>query len=214
MTADDMRQYYARRAQEYERIYERPERQAELTRLKRAIEETFAGCHVLDIACGTGYFSQCAAHRALSLSGIDANEETLAIARAKQMPNARFDIGDAYAIPRSDRRYGGGLITFWWSHVPRQRLAEFLAGVQGALAPGAPVLVVDNLYVQGNSTPVSHTDPEGNTYQERRLRSGERYEVMKNFPASAELEAWGARFGTEVAVTSLTYFWMLQYRSR
>ncbi len=214
MTADTMREYYARRAEEYERIYARPERQADLALIKRAIEEAFAGRHVLDIACGTGYFSRCAAHRALSVSGIDANEETLAIARAKQIPNAVFDIGDAYALRRPERRYGGCLITFWWSHVPRQRLAEFLAGVQNALAPGAQVLVIDNLYVPGNSTPVSRADQEGNTYQERRLGNTERYEVMKNFPTPSELEAWGTRFGTEVAVTSLTYFWMFQFRSR
>jgi ubiquinone/menaquinone biosynthesis C-methylase UbiE len=214
MTADTMREYYARRAEEYERIYARPERQADLALIKRAIEEAFAGRHVLDIACGTGYFSRCAAHRALSVSGIDANEETLAIARAKQIPNAVFDIGDAYALRRPERRYGGCLITFWWSHLPRQRLAEFLAGVQNTLAPGAQVLVIDNLYVPGNSTPVSRADHEGNTYQERRLGNEERYEVMKNFPTPSELEAWGTRFGTEVAVTSLTYFWMLQFQSR
>jgi len=214
VTADTMRAYYARRAEEYEQIYARPERQEELALLKRAIEAAFAGRHVLDIACGTGYFSQCAARHALSVSGIDANEEPLAIARAKQIPNAVFAIGDAYALCRPERRYGGGLITFWWSHVPRQRLAGFLAGVQNALAPGAQVLFIDNRYVPGNSTPVSRADQAGNTYQERHLGNAERYEVMKNFPTSSELKTWGTRFGTEVAVTSLTYFWMLQYRSR
>lgn len=47
--------YYAARAAEYERIYDKPERQAELQRLRALIPAYLAGRSVLEIACGTGY---------------------------------------------------------------------------------------------------------------------------------------------------------------
>jgi demethylmenaquinone methyltransferase/2-methoxy-6-polyprenyl-1,4-benzoquinol methylase len=212
--AAEMVQYYAKRAQEYERIYQRPERQQDLRALRAQIEESFAGREVLDVACGTGYFSACAARRARSLEGVDANEETLELARAKRLPNAAFRVADAYDLGSLSRRYTGLLCTFWWSHVPRQRLEGFLSNVHRLLEPGAPVLIADNAYVEGSSTPVVRTDSGGNTYQTRRLENGASYDVLKNFPRVHELVHWGLRYGTGVEVRQLTYFWIMRYRAR
>ena len=210
----DMLRYYAERAGEYERIYQRPERQADLARFESAIETAFAGRRVLDIACGTGYFSACAARRADSLDGVDANEETLDLAHAKRHANATFRTGDAYALGTPARPYTGVLCTFWWSHMPRSRIEDFLLGVQRQVAPGAVVLFADNTYVEGSSTPLARSDAEGNTYQRRRLDSGASYEVLKNFPAAAELVGWASRFGAGVELRQLTHYWMLRYRAR
>jgi len=209
-----MQAYYAARAAEYERIYERPERQGDLDLLHAAIEAACAGRRVLDVACGTGYFTATAARRAQSVMGVDANQETLAIARAKTIANAQFMVADAYAIPAPAQSYDGALVSFWWSHIPRGRIEAFLRGLHRHLAPGARVFVADNLYVEGNSTPISRTDDGGDTYQTRTLENGEHYEVLKNFPSAQELSVWGERFGADVDVRFLTYFWMLQYRSR
>ena len=211
---NEMKAYYARRAAEYERIYRRPERQGDLAVLHAAIETAFAGRQVLDVACGTGYFTVSAARRARSVTGIDANDETLALARAKGIANAQFTLADAYAIPPSSQPYDGALVTFWWSHVPRQRIDEFLRGLHRHLASGAVVLIADNTYVEGNSTAIARIDDAANTYQTRTLENGERYEVLKNFPTRDELSAWGERFGGDVDVRFLTYFWMLRYRAR
>ena len=214
MSTTEMKAYYARRAAEYEKIYARPERQADLSRLIAAIEEASRGRDVLDVACGTGYFTAHAARHARSVTGIDANEETLAIARAKGLPNAQYLLADAYAIPLPPRSYDGALVTFWWSHIPLARIDEFMRGLHRHLAPGAAVLIADNTYVDGNSTPISRRDGAGNTYQIRTLENGERYEVLKNFPTRDELGAWGTQFGEAVSVHVLTYYWLLEYRVR
>ena len=207
-----MKEYYARRAPEYEQIYTRPERQPDLARLCTLIERTFAGRTVLDVACGTGYFTAHAARHARSITGIDANEQTLTIACSKKLVNAEFVVADAYAIPRPREPFDAALVTFWWSHIPRQRIAEFLQGLHRNLAPGAVVVMADNTYVEGSSTPISRTDDDGNCYQTRALKNGERHEVLKNFPTYDELARWGERSGTDVVVQFLTYFWVLQYR--
>ena len=209
-----MQAYYARRAAEYERIYAVPERQGDLAVMRAAIAKACTGRRVLDVACGTGYFTVDAARHAQFVTGVDANEETLAVARAKEIPNARFSVADAYALPAPAQRYDGALVTFWWSHVPRRRIDEFLRGLHRHLAPGATVFVADNRYVESSSTPISRRDEGGDTYQTRTLDNGERYEVLKNFPAREELIACGERFGVDVDVRFLTFYWMLEYRSR
>jgi demethylmenaquinone methyltransferase/2-methoxy-6-polyprenyl-1,4-benzoquinol methylase len=178
------------------------------------IEELFTGCTVVDVACGTGYFTRFAARHAVSVTGFDANDETLALARAKGIPNAQFIVADAYSLPMPARPYDAALTTFWWSHIPKIRIEPFLTGLHQLLRPGASVFVTDNRYVEGNSTPISRKDEAGDTYQERRLENGTRFEVLKNFPGHEELLRYGERFGTDVSVTWLDHFWILEYRAR
>ena len=52
-----LQSYYAQRATEYERIYLKPERQAELRALEAWLPSVFAGRRVLEIACGTGWWT-------------------------------------------------------------------------------------------------------------------------------------------------------------
>ena len=87
--------YYAARANEYERIYYKPERQTDLARLRELIPAYFAGRRVLEIACGTGYWTQFIAQRALKVTATDINPETLAVARAKDIPAGRVEFGRA-----------------------------------------------------------------------------------------------------------------------
>ena len=83
MPATDMVQYYADRASEYERIYAKPERQSDLATLKDLIRKTFLDRSVLEIACGTGYWTEVLAGCAQSVVATDINEDVLEIARAK-----------------------------------------------------------------------------------------------------------------------------------
>ena len=66
-TNTSMINYYARRALEYERVYERPERQTDLRNLEQVTAEAFPGLRVLEVACGTGYWTQFAARSAASI---------------------------------------------------------------------------------------------------------------------------------------------------
>ncbi len=62
--------YYAARAAEYERIYDKSERQADLARLRHLIPSYFVGRSVLEIACGTGYWTQFIAPAARKVTAI------------------------------------------------------------------------------------------------------------------------------------------------
>jgi len=209
----ELTRYYAERAREYERIYEKPERQADLAWLRNALPATFAGRRVLEIACGTGYWTQHLAREAREMVGLDINDETLEIARSKALPPGRvtLTIADAYAPPDDLGQFDGAFAGFWWSHVPIRDRRRFLEGLNRRLAPGAKVALLDNLYVEGSSTPITRRDAEGNTYQARRLENGSEHEVLKNFPTGAELNADVAGLGRNPRFTALQYYWLFTY---
>lgn len=217
MSNADLARYYAERAPEYERIYAKPERQDDLAKMREFIRREFAGKHVLEIACGTGYWTEVLAGSAASVYATDINDEVLAIARAKpaiaKNPNVRLVQADAYTlgeVPVSP----ACLIAFWWSHIPRGRLAAFLEVVHSKLLPGAMVVAMDNRYVESSSTPVHRRDPEGNEYQLRKLDDGSAHEVLKNFPSEAELRKAVAKFSDNASVELLEYYWILRYTAR
>lgn len=207
--------YYAKRANDYERIYKKPERQTDLKTLRSLVESTFAGTDVFEVACGTGYWTEVAARSAASVVGTDINDEVLNIARSKRMgQGVTFRKADAYALPSLQRRFTAGLSAFWWSHIPRFRLRGFLRGFHRILSPGARVVFIDNVYVEGSSTRLSRADEHGDTYQIRRLDDGSTHEVLKNFPTKAQLRAAVEVLGSDARVEFLQYYWILSYESR
>ncbi|MCC7069350.1 MAG: class I SAM-dependent methyltransferase [Burkholderiales bacterium] len=207
-----MQAYYAARAQEYDRVYAKPERQADLRAIEAWLPDALAGRTVLEVACGTGYWTQFLAPRCRAIHAFDATEETLAIARARRLPaNVHFTSGDAYAITPPPEPCDGAFAGFWWSHVPRARLPAFLSGLHAALAPGARVIMLDNRYVAGSSTPVSAPDEAGDTWQERTLSDGSKHRVLKNFPSREALLQAVAACGHDARVREWPHYWALEY---
>ena len=205
--------YYAKRAQEYERIYDKPERQADLLRLKQLCAQTFAGHDVLEIACGTGYWTQPVSQTARSIVATDINDETLQIARAKNYGcEVRFQRADAFNLGSlAENRFTAGLTIHWWSHLLRSDITTFLENYHRALQPGALVVFMDNRFVPGSSTPICRTDDQGNTYQMRTLADGSSHEVLKNFPTKDEVMALLAGSATNIEWRQLDYYWFLKY---
>ncbi len=211
-----MKEYYARRAAEYERIYAKPERQPDLEKLKRLVQSALAGRNVLEIACGTGWWTERYAPFARSVHATDVNEEVLAIARSKNYPDGRvqFAIGDAFKPDLIPGKFDAVFAGFWWSHLTRPAISAFLAQLNrriGGTGSGAIALFLDNRYVEGSSTPVSGTDDAGNTYQLRKLDDGSVHRVLKNFPDAAELNAAVPPGARGAKLTELQYYWLLEY---
>ena len=208
--------YYAERAQEYERIYEKPERREQLGQLKRLVRDTLTGRRVLEVACGTGYWTAVAAESAAHVTAFDVHESVLELARGKGLDPRRvkFLLGDAYEPPPFEERFSAALVAFWWSHMPRSRVNAFLERFHAFLEPGAIVLCLDNTFVPGQSTPITRVDVDGNTFQTRRLENGHEFEVLKNYPTEEELRTTIGPFADNVEVKWLQHYWALNYRLR
>lgn len=207
-----MKEYYAARAKEYDQIYAKPERQTDLRLIEQWLPSRFEGTRVLEIAAGTGYWTQFIAPNAESVLGLDASAETLQIAQGR--PNnerAQWLVGDAYALPVSSEPYDAAFAGFWFSHVPLARQKEFLLGLNKTLKSGARVVMLDNLYVAGNSTPLTKPDLEGNTYQIRKLADGSSHQVLKNYPNEFDLCELVAPFAEQSTYTTWQYYWAFEY---
>jgi demethylmenaquinone methyltransferase/2-methoxy-6-polyprenyl-1,4-benzoquinol methylase len=210
-TAPHLESYYAKRAREYEQVYEKPERQQELAWLRERVPELLRGRTVLEVACGTGYWTQYIAAEARRVHACDINEPVLEIAREKHIPKASFFRADAVSLEGVPRGCDAAFAGFWWSHVKKSGIARFVDNLANRLEPGSVVGILDNSYAPGSSTPISRTDAEGNTYQLRKLKSGETQEVLKNFPTAAELTEAVRPFAREAHLESLHYYWLLVF---
>jgi len=97
-----MGDYYAQRADYYERVYFRPERQHDLRVMEAWLASRFAGRRVLEIACGTGWWTPHGARRASDWLATDLNPETIELACRKPLPSCvRFEIVDAFTLAGS-----------------------------------------------------------------------------------------------------------------
>lgn len=207
-----MKDYYGARANEYDRIYSKPERQADLKKLQMWLPPLFADRSVLEIACGTGYWTQFYAPLAERVVALDAAQETLRIAAGRiSAQNVHLMQGDAYELPVLDASFDAAFAGFWWSHIPQEQLAGFLAGLHRVLEPGATIVFLDNRFVPGSSTPIADSDSAGNTYQIRILDDGSTHRVLKNFPTREQLLATVSPYSTSCKYLEWEYFWALEY---
>jgi ubiquinone/menaquinone biosynthesis C-methylase UbiE len=207
-----MQSYYAARAPEYDLIYSKPERQTDLREIERWLPAKFANKRVIEVASGTGYWTRLIAPVAAHVLALDSSIETISIARTR-VPRRKvsFLVGDAYSIPRHLGRFEAAFAGFWFSHVPTSKRRHFLRGLSTRLAPGANVVLLDNRHVEGSSSPVTHRDADGNTFQTRMLEDGSTHKVLKNFPSESELIELVGGLGDRAVFTTWQYYWALEY---
>jgi protein-L-isoaspartate O-methyltransferase len=203
-----MSEYYRERAAEYDAIYAKPERQTDLARLHSLLPELVRDRTVLEIAAGTGYWTTTLSTTAESVLATDLNDEPLEIARSRSYGGAvAFQRADAYDLEAVAGDFDTAFAGFFWSHIPRSAVATFLRGMQKRLGSGGRLILMDNRYVEGSSSPVTRTTADGDTFQTRTLTDGRTFEVLKNFPTREQFIDDVAPFA-EVEWTELPYFWL------
>ena len=211
--------YYARRAREYDTVYDKPERQADLARLRTTVQQALAARRVCEVAAGTGYWTAAYADGAASVVATDVNAEVLDVARTRRRwpPTVRFEVADAFALDGLEASVAGApdaaFAAFLWSHIDLNEIDGFLAGLARVVPAGSLVLLVDNLYVEGSNHPITRTDDAGNTYQQRTLTDGSPWEVRKNFPTEREMRVRLERIGDHVETSWHGYFWWATVRT-
>src|SRR5256712_4766996 len=182
VVTEEMTRYYARRAAEYERVYEIPAWQPALAELRRRVPAFFAGRSVFEVACGTGYWTAHVATTALGVHATDVNEETLALARARPWPrdNVTFERRDAYTKSAAPPRCDAGFAAGWLSYVDLGRMGEFLDPFPSHLVPGAMAMMFDDREHRQPPLPASRTDAACNRYVALTLASGDAFAIIKH----------------------------------
>ena len=210
-----LQQYYDRCAPEFERIYHRndPGRQDEQAAIATAIEETFMDRRVLEVACGTGYWTEIVAGVARHIVATDTSKEMLAIAREKGSPAQKVELrrGDAYGLESVPGDFDAGLANFWFSHVPKATTDEFLGGFHRRLGPGAIVFMADNVYVAGVGGELVIPPESEDTFKLRELSDGSRHRVLKNYYDGDDLRRILAPRSSDLQVHVGSCFWWVRY---
>jgi demethylmenaquinone methyltransferase/2-methoxy-6-polyprenyl-1,4-benzoquinol methylase len=210
----DLIHYYKNRAKEYEQIYLKPERQADLEKAAGIIRQLFTGKMVYEVACGTGYWTRIIAENAKQVIATDINQEVIDIALQKKYfkENVKFELADIFN-PQSDQKHESLFGGFIWSHIFIQDLEKFMGCIHQQVKPGGLIVFIDNKFVPGSSLPVSIPDKEGNTFQSRKQPDGTTFEVLKNFPSEDFLRNFFTRYSGSYRYYDLPYYWIVAYKS-
>lgn len=209
-------EYYNRRAEEIEKIYVRdvPQQQKEQDKIARRITDIFSGKNVLEVACGTGYWTQIAAKSADKITAIDVSEEMLKIALQKNISRekVRFLQADVYDLTSIQSEYDAGLAMFWLSHVPIARLKDFLDVFHSKLENNSIIFMADNNYIEGIGGELIHSEAEPDTYKIRTMEDGSIFKVLKNYYTANDLARLFDPHAEDMKIHFGKYFWSVEYR--
>lgn len=213
-----MAEYYRARAGEYDEWWYRqgrfdrgPEANVRWFEEIRHVEDAFDAVgfsgDVLELAPGTGTWTERLLRTASSVTAVDASGEMIELNRQRVgSDRVRYVLADLFEW-RPDRLYDGVCFGFWISHVPVERLDAFLSTVASALRPGAAVFFIDGRR-EPSSTAADHVLPGAEEQvMTRRLNDGREFRIVKNFYEREHLEERCRAAGLGVAVQyTPTYF--------
>ena len=211
--------YYRARAGEYDDWWLRrgrydhgPEANArwftETAALGAALDRFAPAGSVLELACGTGLWTERLAPRAASLTAIDASSEMLAICRARVGDaNVVYGQADIFAW-EPQGSWDVCFFSFWLSHVPYERFAAFWEKVERSLAPGGRVFFIDSASADLASAR-DHPPPRpGEQTALRRLADGSEYTIVKHWFEPEQVRARLLELGWEVEIGCTPTFFL------
>jgi ubiquinone/menaquinone biosynthesis C-methylase UbiE len=177
-----------------------------------------AGKDILEIACGTGNWTQILAKRARSVLATDVNQSTIDIARQKEYsdPPPRFVEADAYKLETIDGEFDTVFMADWWAHIPKSKLSQFLDNLHLKLRESGCVVVVDILPYDLPDDETERFDDDGNRIHQRTLPDGGSFSVVKNYPSRQELVETISPYADEFHYWQIQALkrWVLIYRLR
>ena len=146
-------EYYAARAKEYDESIQGIGSSSATSEYEEANQEwlhIISALHalgpvgdVLELACGTGIWTQELRSIGASITAIDGSSEMIEINQAKADTTAiDYQRVDLFKW-EPEKQYDLVFFAFWLSHIPPSHLSEFLSKVARATKPGGRVFIVD-----------------------------------------------------------------------
>jgi hypothetical protein len=125
--------------------------------------------------------------------------------------NVEYRRGDAYALAEVSGEFDAGLANFWFSHVPKARIDEFLHCFHGKLGKNAVVFMADNVYVPGIGGQLIAKAGIEDTVKLRKASDGLEHEVLKNYYDAETLRCLLSPETSDLKVHAAKHFWWVQY---
>ncbi len=209
--SDSMHAYYSARAPHMApRLDEPPTGQ--LLEIVDALKTRAQGRTVLEVACGTAYWTRFVAPSSAHTVAADFSTAMLAFARRQQIPNAHFVHDDAYQLAHTGPAlFDFGYAMHWVSHIPLSRWREFFATFHARLKPGATVLLADDIRRPDDSDPYYSKLSDRDSYEIRRLPGGGSYEIIKTYFSPADLQRLLAAYAENLQIHFERPRWWVTY---
>jgi ubiquinone/menaquinone biosynthesis C-methylase UbiE len=211
--------YYRERAAEYDDWWFRRGRYdhgpeinarwfADAAEVAAALERFDPAGDVLELACGTGLWTERLAAYARSVTAVDSAPETLEINRERVAdPRVAYVEADLFEW-EPERTYDVCFFSFWLSHVPEERFDAFWQKVARALAPGGRAFFIDSSR-HDRASAVDHKLPgEREQTMLRRLADGREFQIVKRFYEPTDLRQRLADLGWDATVQTTSEFFI------
>ena len=215
----EQRSYYRARAPEYDEWWQRRGRfdrgeeallewQRQVAVLDDAVTRFGVTGSVLELAGGTGWWTERLAGSAESLTVVDSSPEVLALNRERVgRSDVNYVVADIFDW-EVDSHYDVVFFSFWLSHVPRARFGEFWSLLRSCLAPSGRAFLIDNRNDPQPETKV--TDPFVLRYDTdlhvRRLRDGSEHRVVSVMYEPGELQSLLEVMGWKAEIQATRWF--------
>ena len=207
----DLISYYHERAKEYDKVYQIPEEQEDLLKATELFQKIFAHKSVIEIACGTGYWTEQISKTAISILATDINKSVIDIAKTRHFnDNVTFKVADMNSLT-IDKKFDGFFGGFIWSHILLQNIDNLLINLKDLITDKGEIVFIDSKQVDGlnhDKKRITRVDQYGNTFQTRKLENGTTHEVVKNFPSDNFMVDKLSQIATDIKIIDLEHYWI------
>jgi ubiquinone/menaquinone biosynthesis C-methylase UbiE len=218
MNNQQVAKYYALLGEAVEDKYLEPDMDEDIDDMSIHLGNVLAGHTVLELGCGTGFWTEVAAESAASVLAVDINANLVDIARERGMPEGKvsFRVADALDLPedigKDIGQFTAVLVSFLWSHLTKGEQEKLLATLKKRLGKDVLLVILDDSFVEGFSETIARTDAEGTTYEILTAPEGERFEVPKSYQSDSALRKRLGNVGKEIKIERIEFFWILTCR--
>jgi len=198
----EMLVYYDERAAEYDQVYE-----GKVPAIRRYADqyqqnttevcEIVAGFgygHLIDIACGTGFWAPHYARNCERFTFVDQSEGMLAECKRRikglgLMDVSRFLQGNIFDVALESATYDCVMAGFLLSHFTSEQEDAFFQKLKAVLKPSAQVMIVDSYWSARRQAEGRKKEGE----QERTLNDGRAFKIYKKYFDESDIERMLAR---------------------
>jgi ubiquinone/menaquinone biosynthesis C-methylase UbiE len=198
----EMLVYYDERAEEYDDVYRGagPAIQRYADQYRRNTTEVceivagFGYGHLIDIACGTGFWAPHYARNCERFTFVDQSEGMLAECKRRikglgLMDVSRFLQGNIFDVARESAPYDCAMAGFLLSHFTSEQEDAFFQKLKAVLKPSAQVMIVDSYWSARRQAEGRKKEGE----QERTLNDGRAFKIYKKYFDESDIERMLAR---------------------
>lgn len=210
--------YYCERAGEYDDWWLRRARFdggarenavwfGEVAELEARLRAFAPAGEVLELACGTGLWTQRLLEHAERVTAVDGSSEMIKECQHRiRDPRVSYTQADLFSwSPERAHAYDVCFFSFWLSHVPEERFVAFWERVRRSLAPGGRAFFIDSARSELAHSAGVALDGD---VMVRRLADGRTYRIVKRFYEPEGLRRRLHRLGWECEVWATSRYFI------